>query len=351
MYRHKALLGLFNKINLTPKELFLKVIDFRNLLEKDDRLHFYLFEVDVVNGQKDYNIEKEKNQMYYHVSINMDIYNTLNVENIENQYFEFLKSLDKDYKIDKVFTHLFYSNKNQISHRDSKRYITFSLKNDYRKDLMDLNYYFKLNIGTEELNKDNIYELLKLYLQFCKLNDMSDLKQFKTLFFGNITAKKFDPFLDELANEGKITIEKSKTNAVKLVKLNIIELSPIETHLNKLRQDGIIKTIDSNCYLEFEINDYQPFNKLKLNFRFLKSDKSLEMLITHNNFDYFKGMFNELEELEIINNNDTINKLRIYIITKVLEDIEKLLCFEILNKTFVTNINCGFHLNIAHNKM
>lgn len=351
MYRQKALLGLFNKINLTPKELFLKVIDFRNLLEKDDRLHFYLFEVDVVNGQKDYNIEKEKNKLYYHVSINMDIFNKENIELIENQYFNFLKSLDEDYKIDKVFTHLFYSNKNKISRRDENKYTTFELKNDYRKDMMDLKYYFKLNVGTEDLNKDNIYELLKLYLQFCKLNDMSNLKKFKTLFFGNITAKKFDPFLDELANEGKITIEKSKTNAVKLIKLNTNELLPIEKHLNKLRQDGIIKTIDSNCYLEFEINNYKPFNNLKLNFRFLKSNKSLEMFIVHNDFYYFKNIFNELEELEIINNNDIINKLKSYIITEVLENIEKLLNLNILNKNLLTNTNSGFHLNIEHNKV
>ncbi len=351
MYRKEALLGLFNKINLTPKELFLKIVEFKNLLETKDRLHFYLFDVDVVNGKINYNVEKEKNQMYYYVGLNIDIFNSLNIENIENQYFKFLQSLDKDYKVDKVFNHLFYSNKHKLNNRDSNRYVTFSLKDDYRKDMMELNYYFKLNVGTEDLNKDNIYELLQLYLQFCKLNDMSALKQFKTLFFGNITAKKFDPFLDELANEGKITIEKSKTNAVKLIKLNINELLPIEKHLNKLRQDGVIKTIDSNCYLEFEINNYKPFNNLKLNFRFLKSNKSLEMFIVHNDFYYFKNLFNELEELEIINNNDIINKLRSYIITEVLENIEKLLNLNILNKNLLINTNSGFYLNIEHNKV
>lgn len=325
-------LMLYNKNEITPRDLFGKILNLKNNIEATS-LFFYLYEYDSKNSKYQFqNLKKEKNKKLYHFRLSFDlrvVHKLAVTENIDKFFLE----LDSGYKQ----SNCYYGCRNNPFNKLSTH---FSLNEEKSINAYnDSAILLELKIGTELLDKDNIFELLQLYSNFMKINDMSQIKFFKTLFFENITSKVFDPYLDQLANENKIVIEKSKTGAVKNIKINKANQTDLEKHLNKLKQNGAIKTLRNvGHYFTFELNDFKPIESLKLNFEY--KDNELTLMFTDKDFSYFIKIIEELDEYD-----NLIKKLQNKI-DIAFPKIEELLDLEILNKEELSIELDGFILKI-----
>lgn len=148
---------------------------------------------------------------------------------------------------------------------------------------------------------------------------MSDIKNFKILFFGNINTKIFNSHLEDLANKNEIIIEKSSTNAIKNIILNKNKNKKkydIEYVLNFLKQEGKIKNISgSEKFKQFKEFDFIIYNFKgfdNLNFVFKYKENKLNLIVDSMYLYKIVSLMKEIEKWNEIE-NILLNKISIYI--------------------------------------
>lgn len=352
-------LRLLNNLDLNGKELIVKLIDFKNNIEKlintEEEyfslnkkkcfIHLHKYEKQKnINYTHYNNFDLSKIESIYVISISCE-FNKIYKDEVQNIVDLFLQSINSKYHINNLDKNNNYIPRIYYISNQSYNKNNLTLRFEGPLDYINL---IKLSSNFEELNKKNLLEALELYTYLFKLKDMSEIKSFKTLFFGNVQAKKIDPIFDELANERKIIIEKSSSGSIKNIIMNKNKDNETELFkfINKLKQNGIIKNLDGNQYFEyhnkinFEIYNYKPFKGFYINFIYENDNLSLLLLSNH-----FKDSINILKDLEIY--EQSIEKIKNKFKDKICFEIEQLLNLEILNKNeFNYNEdNCSFDLN------
>lgn len=321
-------LNLFNKTPIKPKDLILKMLDLKNNFKKE--IKWFNFNFMLYNPEnsriKFVNYDKSLTLSYFYLS--------LDVESLEtNKFIEYIKNLNI---IDKeVFNS--YSDTSILSFSSKafeKRMLTFNIKDEFRGQNIDKRFLLSLEVGKENLNNDNLFELLTLYLKIQELKDMSDIKFFKTLFFGNISNKIFYPYLENLANQNKIIIDKSSSGAIKTISINdnINNTSKNLEIINKLKQNGVLKLeTDIHWFTKSNIATltiygliYYKYFKIELDY---KNDK-VTLNIYNDNFNYVYNL------LELYNELNVIEKIKADLINNLLPQIEEKLGYPI-NKNLV----------------
>lgn len=331
-----AIIRYFNKDVLTPRELLLYILDLKNSAIKNNEwfyFYFNLLDIKDKNGRYEFKLEngefdKKKTLSFFNISCDIQ---SINSDILINKYNEILL------KFGNTEEELKYKNFYSLTRKTEKTYKHFSVKYDYyhNSDYTPLFYVLNLTTGTEILNKENILELLKLYFNFGKLADMSAIKTFKTLFFGNVNAKIFNPFIEELALERKILIEKSSNGSIKNITLNKNEIFDetlvVKNLIDDLKLKGILKNITgSHNYVnydtaELELYDFKPYKSLFLKFKYLEN--KLSIIISNNSLFETTNLLKEVGMFE-----DFINNILDKINTIYFPEIEKRFGIVINNK-------------------
>ncbi len=339
-------LKLLNKEKIKPKDILIQLLKLKETFKEEIyyfSFSFYLYDSKTHRNQFE-NYDKDLVLNYFRLSFGCRSYAN---ESITKYINENLNFIDKENLGTFENATWFSISKNRFEEKNS----SFSMYDRFSGSVIDdYAYFLNLDIAQEILNKDNLFDLLTLYFKFKGLNDMSEIKLFKTLFFGNISNKDFYPYLEELVNENKIIIEKSSTGVIKRININnnYSKNNEILNIVNELKHDGVLKLISNpDSFIKYdnadlEIYDLKFYKNLKIVFNY--KNNNLDLKIYHNDLGYVNLLLKSFEETQVI------DKIKNDIIQNLLPKIETKLNKTISNKNELVFSGDSFELkNIVFN--
>lgn len=231
-------------------------------------------------------------------------------------YYEFYIPYDNESKLygETIFKNLlsslniedkssnYYISMNQEGSKGFKYYEFTIRQNIFIEDEKHSNV-IQLNNNIELLNDKNLLDLFNLFIKYKSLDNMNNIKEFRSLFFNNSTLKEFNLVISQLEKDNEVIIERTKSNAIKSILLNDnknLEVSNNRKIINELKSKGIIKNLDNSIESEMK----NEFNFRIYNFEFFENFKTTlhyknDELKLHISSDPMLNMINSLKELSL----------------------------------------------------